>query len=190
LKQLLQKNWSSIVLLLLVLLMLFSPRAKAWVLQTLLRTGVFNASTTTHTPDTGHAPLTSMTFTGTNGILLNTGDLKGKVLFINFWATWCPPCIAEMSGINTLYTQLKDNPQVVFIMVDADNQPPKALAFMQQHGYSLPVYGIAGTIPPAVYAGTLPTTLIIDAKGRVAQQHEGIANYNTPAMKAFLASLQ
>jgi thiol-disulfide isomerase/thioredoxin len=190
LKKLLQKNGVSFVLLLLILVMLFSPGAKAWVLQTLLRTGIFNAGTTPNGRDTGTAPIANLVFTETNGTIIHTDDLKGRVLFINCWASWCPPCIAEMSSINALYNKLKDNPRIVFIMVDADNQPAKATDFMHSHHYNLPVYGLRGKMPTTMYSGTLPTTIIIDAKGRLAQKHEGIANYDTPAMQHYLQSLQ
>src|ERR1700680_3543512 len=54
--------------------------------------------------------------TGLDGKEVSAGDLRGKVLFINHWATWCPPCMAEMPSIQGLYNSMKD-PDVVFLIV-------------------------------------------------------------------------
>ncbi len=170
-----------------MLVLLFVPAAKALFLQGLMKTGIFNASAK---KETGNSQaLASFSFTDNNNNILSTADLRGKVIFINFWATWCPPCIAEMGSINALYTKLKDNPHIVFILADADGNLQQATAFMQKHQYSLPVYASTGVIPQLLYSGTLPTTIIIDSNGNLAQRHEGIANYDTEAMLAFLKGL-
>lgn len=169
-----------------MLVLVFVPAAKAWVLKGLLHTGAFNAGTGTqhHT-----GVVQSMSFTNAGGQTINTGDLRGSVIFINFWATWCPPCIAEMGSIQALYDDLKNNSRVVFILADADNNPELAAAFMQKRGYSLPVYQLSSSMSDNLFTGTLPTTIIIDSKGQLVQKHEGIANYNTEKMRQFLLSL-
>ena len=60
---------------------------------------------------------------------------------------------------------------------------------MKKNNYDLPVYGIISSVPENIFSGTLPTTIIIDAKGNIVQKHEGIANYDTKAMVEFLNSL-
>lgn len=182
-----RKNIVSTLLVAVLLVILFVPNAKAWVLKTLLGTGVFNAGTTRQTEQ--QAAVEGITFTDATGQLLNTTNLKGKVIFINFWASWCPPCLAEMGSIQSLYDKLKKDNRVVFILADADNNPQLAADFMQKHGYNLPVYQSSSIIPEHLYTGTLPTTLIIDSKGQLVQKHEGIANYDTAEMRNFLLSL-
>ena len=59
---------------------------------------------------------------------------QGKPLVVNFWATWCPPCLAEMPAVNKLYTQFKADNEVVFILVDADSDFAKAQKYMDRKG--------------------------------------------------------
>ncbi|MEO6314600.1 MAG: TlpA disulfide reductase family protein [Chitinophagaceae bacterium] len=183
----LRKNLFSIFMVALVATLLFVPDAKAFLLKGLLKTGIFNARTKKIDPLQQTA--VSISFVDSNGQHVNTGDLKGKCIFINFWATWCPPCIAEMGSINALYNKLKKDDRFVFIAADADNNLVQSIAFMKKHGYSLPVYSIAGIPPGNLFNGVLPTTLIIDTRGTLAQQHEGIANYDTEKMITFLKGL-
>jgi thiol-disulfide isomerase/thioredoxin len=189
LQQFFRKHFSTLILLLLAGIVLFSPNAKAFVLKALLGTGVLNARTEKEQREDSSAARMGLVFTDAKGDTFNTAALRGKVVFINFWATWCPPCIAEMGSINALYNKLKTDPRIVFIMADADSNLPAAASFMQKHQYDLPVYRVAGALPANLFTGTLPTTLIIDANGKLVQKHGGIANYDTPAMLDFLKGL-
>ena len=185
--QLLKKNIFLVVWTILVALLLFVPAAKAFVLRGLIQVGFFKASTGKENIP-GNAP--SFSFINRNGQTLTTGDLKGKVVFINFWASWCPPCIAEMPSINSLYNKLKDNPRVLFVCVDADSDFSGSIPFMEKHHYDLPVYNMLNSVPPSFFSGTLPTTIIINPNGNIVQKHEGIANYDTIEMLNFLRSLE
>ncbi len=185
-----RKNFFTILWAALLILVLFSSNAKAFFLKTLLHTGFFNATAKKENNPLQTAALESLSFTDNKGIRLNTAGLKGKVVFINFWATWCPPCIAEMGSVNALYNKLKDDPRFVFIIADVDNNNFNASgAFMGKHQYHLPVYQSASSVPGNLFTGTIPTTLIIDSKGNLVQRHEGIANYDTKDMLDFLRSL-
>jgi thiol-disulfide isomerase/thioredoxin len=184
-----RRNLSSIVLIVLPGVLLFNPNAKAFFLKAMLSTGFLNASTKKESKTVNTAEMDALLFTDKNGTLLNTADLKGKVIFINFWATWCPPCIAEMGSVNALYNKLKNDPRFVFIIADTDNNLQQSAAFMNKHQYDLPVYQITGPVNGDLFSGTLPTTLIIDSNGNLIQQHEDIANYDTKAMVLFLQSL-
>jgi len=187
--QYIQKNWLTFLLTALLAVLLLVPGAKAVFLKAMLGTGLFNAGTKTATSNKGIAAMAPLSFTDKNGSTLNTVDLKGKVIFINFWATWCPPCVAEMGSVNALFNKLKNDPHFVFILADADNNLSHSTDFMNKHQYNLPVYTITGPIPENIFSGTLPTTLIVDTRGQLVQKHEGMANYDTQAMLQFLTSL-
>ena len=116
-----------------------------------------------------------------NGKLIDLESLKGKVVFLNFWATWCAPCIAEMPSINALHTEFKNNQNVVFLLVDVDGAIANSTKFMEDKSYRLPVYISAGEIDTALFHESLPTTLIFDKKGKMVYKTEGEANYNTKA---------
>lgn len=148
---------------------------------------MFNASTTKQGGQ--QAAIGAVTLTNQDGQRISMSALSGKVIFLNFWATWCAPCVAEMGSLQALYNKLKNDTRIVFVLVDTDNNPALANNFMQKNGYDLPVYQLTGELPAHIFKGTLPTTVIIDANGQLVQHHEGIANYNTDAMVAFLRSL-
>jgi thiol-disulfide isomerase/thioredoxin len=134
-------------------------------------------------------PAPEMFFRDAAGTPVALSSLKGKVVFINFWAAWCPPCRAEMPSVDRLYRQWKDNPGIVFLIVDADSEPDKAAAFMRDHGYQLPVALLAGNVPRNVYSGTLPTTLLIDKAGRIVFRETGAADYSSRRMEQYIQQL-
>lgn len=158
------------------------------VLEGLLKIGLFSPKI--EQIDEVSTGLSGITFSDERGQLVDLGDLKGKVIFLNFWATWCPPCRAEMPGLNELYNQFKNDANVVFIFADADGNLEKSKKFMTRHNYSLPVYKIESNMPSKIFENTLPTTVIFDKQGRLSFKHEGMADYSDHKMVDFLNKLK
>ena len=175
----------------LICLFLFVPDAKSWVMKQMLTLGFFRPDVEVN-PNKGKStvPLTGLMVSDTKGNRISISDLKGKVVFINFWATWCPPCRAEMPALHNMYTALKGNKNFVFLFITEDEEIGKAVEYFKDNNYDLPLYVMAGSVQSEVYSGTLPTTLVIDKVGIVAYKHEGVANYNTEKFKKYLESLQ
>lgn len=123
-----------------------------------------------------------------DGNLTTLESLKGKVIFINFWATWCPPCIAEMPSIDKLHKDMGD--EIAFVMVSLDQDFESAKAFDKRKGYNLPIYTPASNLPKMYQSSSIPTTFVIDAKGNLVLTHKGMADYNAPDFKKFLKSLK
>lgn len=123
-----------------------------------------------------------------DGNITSLDDLKGKVIFMNFWATWCPPCIAEMPSIDKLHEEMGD--EVAFVILSLDQDFELAKAFDKRKGYNLPIYAPAGNMPRMYESAAIPTTYVIDAKGNLALSHKGMADYNAPKFKEFLRSLK
>jgi thiol-disulfide isomerase/thioredoxin len=119
---------------------------------------------------------------------VNLSELKGKVVFVNMWASWCPPCVAEMPGIQALYHKM-DPAKVAFVMISLDENPVKARKLLQRKGYTFPVYFPAGPLPPPFDSNSIPSTVILAPTGQVAARHEGMADYDTPEFKAALEKL-
>ncbi|MGJ3236851.1 redoxin family protein [Marivirga sp.] len=119
-----------------------------------------------------------------NGKRIQYSNLKNKTIFINYWATWCPPCLGEMPHIEKLYLQLKDNPDIVFLMVSKDNDFNKAIKFKDKKEYELPIYRELKS-PVQLQSQTLPTTFVIK-NGKIAFRKEGMSNFNTEDFKNFL----
>jgi thiol-disulfide isomerase/thioredoxin len=190
LKKILSSNFSFIVALIAMLLLAFNPEAKALVITGLMKIGLFqpDIKDTTEAKNGNYLPR-SIAFADKDGKLISLSDQKGKVLFINFWATWCPPCIAEMPSINKLYNKFKDNKNIVFLMVDVDGNSKKSTRFMERKNYSLPVYTPASAIPSSILDGSIPTTLIVDKKGKIVFKHTGGADYGNEKLLKFLDDL-
>lgn len=183
------------ILVVFVLAMLFSPNFKGVVIQNLMKIGLFQPSI----PDGSTEELTAgisvntyneeILFQNMEGEVIELSDQKGKVVFINFWATWCPPCIAEMPAINKLYSNFRDNEKVMFLMVDVDNSPVKSQKFMDKRKFDLPVYTPASPIPSSYMGGAIPTTLVLNKYGKVVFKHEGMGDFSNEEFKVFVSKL-
>jgi len=114
---------------------------------------------------------------------------RGKVIFLNYWATWCPPCIAEMPNIQSLYEEYRDDDRIQFLLVSLDEDREKARSFIQRKEFTFPVYYLASRRPKSLQSTVIPTTYVIDRNGRIATSRRGMANYNTERFKEFLDEL-
>lgn len=112
------------------------------------------------------------------GQIYNLEEARGKVIFINIWATWCPPCIAEMPSVQGLYDKYRDNPDIVFLFPTTD-APDTVSEFVQKHKYDLPTYYLHATPPQQFNFTSYPTTLLIDKKGEIVIRKKGSANWNS-----------
>lgn len=96
----------------------------------------------------------------------------GKILIVNFWATWCPPCRREMPELNAYYLDNRD--EVVFYAVNLQEPPNKVNDFMYRNGYSIPTLvdtdGAAGSL---FRIQAIPTTIIVDRKGIIQYYRKG-----------------
>ncbi len=183
-------NLFTAIFIIFILLMLINPGFKATVLQGLMKIGLFQPNIPKSAPGkTTEVVSQSLLFKNTDGKVIDLQEQRGKVIFINFWATWCPPCIAEMPSVNRLYNEFKNNENVIFIIADVDNNFIKSTAFMKEKKFSLPVYSLAGDIPREYFSGTLPTTIILDKSGNIAFKHEGLADYSSDKMIEYIKKM-
>ncbi|RZK30570.1 MAG: TlpA family protein disulfide reductase [Hymenobacter sp.] len=118
----------------------------------------------------------------------NLRQFRGKVVLVNLWATWCPPCVAEMPGLQALY-QKTDTSKVAFVLISLDENPSKARAFLKRKGYTLPVFFPAAPLPAPFDSPSIPATVILTPTGRVADRHSGMADYDTQAFRQALERL-
>jgi thiol-disulfide isomerase/thioredoxin len=114
------------------------------------------------------------------GTPLDPEALKGEVIFLNFWGTYCPPCIAEMPEIQAIYNDYKD--KVKFILVSAED-PVKVDGFLNRHGFLLPSYYGGRSMPQVFSVRSIPTTFIISKEGRVVNKKVGAADWNSKATR-------
>ena len=107
-------------------------------------------------------------------------DYKGKIIFINFWATWCPPCIAEMPSLQKLYNDYQD--KVVFLFVTTDSFD-KANNFLKKEKLNLPVYQSISNPPLEMESTTIPATYVIDKQGNIIVVKIGTAQWNSDSFR-------
>ena len=182
-----KSNFINGLFIIAMFVLIFSPGAKAFVIKGLMQVGFFRPDTDNKNEKQTTAP--DATFTSESGTAVSLSSLKGKVVFLNFWATWCPPCIAEMPGINELYKSFSSREDIVFIMVDADGHLGTSQAFMRTHDFDLPLYAANSGTSSGLFTGTLPSTIIINKKGNIVFSETGAANYNTKQFRDFINDL-
>lgn len=117
---------------------------------------------------------------------INFENLQGKVIFINFWATWCPPCVAEMASLQKLYDSHKGKAVFLFITSDSANTTN---AFLRKNNYTMPCYNLESSLPKELSHKSYPTTYIIDTKGKIVINKTGGADWNTKQIKTIINQL-
>jgi len=122
-----------------------------------------------------------------DGTQLNFNDYKGKVIFINFWATWCPPCVAEFPSIQELYSKYKDS-DVVFIMV-SNEKLGTIESFIEKYGYDFPVYYTQYQAPALLQSSSIPATFIIDKAGKIHVDERRAKRWHTETTTQLLDQL-
>lgn len=153
----------------------------------ILATGIFRPDVSVDESEFVRAEF-NMPLLTLDGERANLRDFEGKTIFLNFWATWCPPCIAEMPNIQKLYDDFQAEEDVVFVMLSLDEDPEKARAFMDRKEFSMPVYFLSGRQPGVYNSTVVPTTYVISPEGYIVTEKRGMANYNTKSFREFLLS--
>lgn len=120
-----------------------------------------------------NAPAPDFTLAALDGSQVRLSDLKGRVVLVNIWATWCPPCRAEMPTIQTVYEQYRDQGFTV-LAVDQDEAPPIVAAFMNENKLTFPALLDAGNRVGWMYQATsLPSSFFIDKQGIIRTVYRG-----------------
>ena len=189
-------SWLPLALFALVLFTPLRPIVLGGLQRGLLATGFWKAEVPAQTPaadlpvvlTSGSTYPHNLPMVTLDGKAANLSDLKGKVVFVNLWASWCPPCRAEMPGIEALYKKV-DHSKVAFVMLSLDDNATKAQKFVKSQGYTFPVYLRTSDLPAPFDSNSIPSTVILGPDGRVAARHDGMAEYDTPEFKAALEKL-
>lgn len=111
---------------------------------------------------------------------------KGKVTFISYWATWCPPCIAELPGIQELFKDYGD--KVNFILLTQE-EPERVQRFITKKDYELPIYFPQMQAPEILQENSIPTNYVIDATGKIIIKETGAADWNSKKIRVLLDDL-
>jgi thiol-disulfide isomerase/thioredoxin len=152
-----------------------------------LQTGLMNASTETESEESFNYDFSIKDLSG-NKIAFD--HYKGKVLFINLWATWCSPCRAEMPGIQKLYDKV-DHEKISFVMlsVDKDVNKDKVSRYVSERSFTFPIFMPSGYLTDQLNVPNIPTTLVISKEGKIVVREIGMKNYDTSKFKKLLEKL-
>ncbi len=107
-------------------------------------------------------------------------DSKGSPVFVNFWATWCPPCVAELPELQALYD---DYHKVVDFFFVTNESPERVEAFLTKKGYSIPIFYPITAPPSLLESNALPTSFLFSPKGQLNRKKTGAANWNSEAVR-------
>lgn len=122
---------------------------------------------------------------------INTNDLrfvdaKEKVIIVNFWATWCPPCRAEMPSLQALYTDYKDKIEFIFI---TNENSGIVVNFLEKNNYTLPSFNQYTNTPKEFNVSSIPATYIINKKGEIVVHEVGATDWNSSTIRTILDKL-
>jgi thiol-disulfide isomerase/thioredoxin len=150
-----------------------------------LKAGILNVSPSS--PDRHETFNYNFTLKDLNGNKVQFDQYKGKVVFINLWATWCGPCKAEMPGIQKLYSKTKDD-SVAFVMLSLDKEQalPKVQDYITKNEFTFPVFMPSGFLADQLQVPSIPTTFVVAKDGKIAMKEVGTRNYDTEKMIDFL----
>lgn len=126
----------------------------------------------------------------TDGRLWKLADLKGKVILLNLWASWCDTCKEELPSIQNLVNSEKGNDKLVFISVLYNDDPAKALAYMKEHGLAFPVLADTANVAEIYGITGVPETFVINKRGILKQRVVGPLKWDSPDVKAVLTRLE
>ncbi|MCL7987525.1 TlpA family protein disulfide reductase [Sphingobacterium sp. lm-10] len=182
-------------ILVVLILLMFWPASRAVLQRGLMKIGLFkpkveNAQPSDATDTSGPmATHEGVTLADVDGKSIHTADLKGKVVFINFWATWCGPCVAEMPSIQTLIERIGEQDDIAFLLVDVDGDMDVAKQFLKKQKLDLPIFVPQSDIPSTWMSGAIPATVVLDKEGQRVFSHKGMADYSDPEFVDYLKKL-
>ncbi len=125
-----------------------------------------------------------------DGNIWRLSQQKGKVVFMNYWASWCKECRAEMPSIQALYDKKKDDPDFLMALIVYNEDPVKSARYMEENNFTMPVYADPDGQAAFTYGLTgVPETYIVDKKGIIRKRIIGPADYSEPDAVGFITKL-
>tara|TARA_R110002049_G_scaffold99023_7_gene241034 strand:- start:67 stop:627 length:561 start_codon:yes stop_codon:yes gene_type:complete len=170
----LKKNWSNLIFIVFIVL-LFIPQTSLPIKVFVNRLISFSPSEVNKEKRTTLSNY-DWNFQTLEGVNTNLSVSEGKVTLINFWATWCPPCVAEMPALQNLYDQFGERVDFYFI---SSEEPEVIKKFLDKRGYKIPVFIETSKPPTLLEVQSLPTTFLITQNGEIAIRETGAAKWDS-----------
>jgi thiol-disulfide isomerase/thioredoxin len=176
---------SNIIFILFVAAMIF-PSSRKFVSSNLIKLTLFDRGSISQQDNPIKLSTIDKGFNVFNGDeVIPFQSFDGEVVVINYWATWCPPCIAEMPNFQNLYNEYGDRAIFLFLTGDEMNVVNK---FLNKHHYILPVYNY-DQVPIPLNHNSIPTSFVLNRKSEIVFSHTGAYKWDGESFKAFLDEL-
>lgn len=186
----LRKEFKELVIVGLIIGILYftgwHTNVSAFAQRMILNTGLFTPGTELIDKEVAEDFDYSQKIKTLDGEIVSMEEFKGKLIFLNLWASWCGPCRAEMPGIEELVSELKDSEDIVFVMLSIDQKEAAALKFMKRMKFDFPTYTMGGPLTNQLRVPSIPTTFVVSPSGKIIRKKIGMAKYNTKSFKNFL----
>ena len=145
---------------------------------------------TTKAPNKKYKKAKDFTLTDLDGKIVKLSGFKGKTVFIDFWASWCPPCKMSIPAVKKLHDKMKNNPNVVVISINCWEEKKKAVNFIKKEGINYPVLFSDGVVEKDYNVSSIPRFFIIDGDGNIINEYSGwhpsyAANWERDINEAF-----
>jgi len=121
---------------------------------------------------------------GINTSSTNLKNLRGKVLFLNFWGTWCPPCRTEWPTIQKLYDLKQD--KLEFALIAMQDQEADVKKFLKENNYTAPVYIAESPLDPKILPVAFPTSYLIGKDGRILKKEDSSMDWSKGSILEFI----
>ncbi len=134
-------------------------------------------------------PVTAFNLVDTSGKTWRPADFKGRAVLLNFWASWCEPCRAEMPTLQQV-ADLYGPDKLLVLAINFKEKPARALQFAKSTGITLPVLlDVDGQVAKRWGVKVFPTTLTLDSRGNPRQRVQGQVDWTGKAAEKLIASL-
>jgi thiol-disulfide isomerase/thioredoxin len=176
----------NIIVLIIIALMIIPQSRQA--IQLILHKGLsyFNQSSVIDKEDRLAITYSNWELKSDANTTLDFKDTGGKVILVNFWATWCPPCIVEMPSLQALYNDYKDKVVFVFVTNEDFNTVEQ---FKIKKKFDFLVYNALNEIPEVLTTRSIPRTFIINKKGEIVVDESGAVDWNSETVRGQLDNL-
>lgn len=160
---------------------------------------LFLLSSTAHSITSLHPPVISpvswkapaFQYRSLDGKTHQLSELRGKVVVIDFWGTWCAGCVEELPTLQQLYDRFRSDPKVAFVVVSQNDSLEKVKAFVSKNRLTMPFYYV-GTdpIPAPLSPSAWPTTYFVSADGIVKGEYLGGADWSDESAVRYIEQLK
>lgn len=184
-KEFVKNNFWEILLIAIIALLLFTPLKSH-----LKRIFALATEVKIQTQKTAVLPESwNINLSGINTADISLNEAKGKVIVLQFWATWCPDCRLEMPNVQALYNRNLPDTEFILVALERDNKTEKLQLFIQENKLSVPIFVPQSNLTTQFEPEQFPTTYIIDKQGNIVTKKIGATDWNADKIVELLIKL-